>query len=569
MRPFVAGKLLKPLKPNRKLMKAFDLANQIARREITFREACKVWAGNSKVMLSSPRKQKLPSQTDMMEESVEVPKPVVAKKPSAQKREMSGHSKSRTGRNRTEGSNAKTQSPPSRFESSAEKRDSKKKLRALSRATSTKSKPQKAKPMPIDNELAGGKKEPIETKTKKAVSNGVSKKTPSLQKSKHTAKASIAQDKKSAEASSYSSESEQLNTPLKVFKARPTQIKQKSSEKLTATLEKTKRIIKELSVASIRESDTQKAKQHARTNLFIEPLNYPALSVLEETPREMTPIKSPKVDLSKSGSKSKLIKPGWAKLHLEKSNSKQNTAAKEKKKVAKESAKKSIRKSSGTGKERKSVQKDCDNSSYDTQVVDQIYNKLPNDVVKEGIKLKDIIPLRGNSRTHSTITASSTPVEPCPEFEKKEFLLDDSQQAHHEESELLEDSMLLLSAEQRNHILRSDAELERCMKEFQEVERIYNLHKGIPRTQVDLNALFSRLIEVCKKAEIHKLPSEVLLSNNIGASIHTINLIVKKIGSFIPEEHKSVTLILDKSMSILVRRLEEYVRVFDLVLQRR
>jgi hypothetical protein len=555
------GKPIKQLKQHRNLAKAIELADNIARKEVRFKEACKQWAAGSKVSTGSHKISKSPRSSSKEEVSEKPAKGSLNKEVERKNKENEPKSRSRTGRKEEGQTPTKPQRETDNIDLSVENRVAIKPINYKPKPIFSVHREPNSKEKEKKFFSTGGKPTVLETKEKVLKANEVKNRKPLDDKKKSKAKEKRPQDKGLENSSSYSSESELVKSSSQIKKAKQLKSKVLTTEKTEPDLNKVNKSSKDISVTPFREKETSSKKKFQKSNLLIEPYNYPTLSVLEETPREMTPIKSPRLIGPRSDFKTKSKKSFKDKQPSENPQSNEKFISKKHIDLSKSIIKKSIRKASGAKKDKLNPEKDSDNSSYNTEVFEQMYDQLKSkDEIKEAIQLKDIIPLRDNSRTHSTITASSTPIAPCNDFEKKEFFMDDSHQAGNEGSEMLEESMLLLSTDQRNHILRSDAELERCMKDFQEVEQVYNLHKTIPRNQIDLNDLFSRLVTICKKAEIYKLPPEVLLSNNIGASINTINLIVKKISHLIPEEHKDVTLVLDKCVGILVRRLEDYVK---------
>lgn len=554
--------MLRSRKQNRKLGKAFELANRIAKKEMSFKEALQVWAGKNTQNLSTPGKRGSSEDSSENSEQTDTSKEPESKKNASKRLEKVDKSRSRTGKKERKSASSRQDRESGDDGSSEDHESIKESMLKGSKPSPHTTKVKKQITNGNKDNLIGGKKEPIEAKVRTT--------KPSIEKNKRTEKESnrrrrkpdVVREISQTNSSGYSSESEIPDSSPKGKKLKPSQIKEVALEKTSSTIGKTKRMVKDFSVTSIRDSETKNPKPNSKSNLFIEPINYPTLSVLEETPREMTPIKSPRVDLTKSDLKLKDKKRTTEKTTSELPDSGQKARLKAKKDPRQEEIKKSLRKSSGATKDRKVSQLDSENSSYDTDAVEQIYDKIVSiDQVKAGLQLKDIIPMRDAGGSTSIIVGSSSPGLPKDDYQKKEFLLDESNQAPFEGSEQLEGSMLLLSPAQRNHILETDAELEKCMKDFQEVERLYHLHKFVPKNQIDLNHVFTKFLRVFSKAEIHRLPSDLLLSNNIGASIHTINQIVKKIGAIIPEEHQSVIVILDRSMNLLVKRLEDYVRI--------
>lgn len=560
LRAFVVGKPIKSLKQHRNLGKAIDLGNRIVRKEITFIEASKQWSQLSRPSTHSPKKSRSKSTSIEKKDSSKLNKQTSRTKLGQKEPGKESRMKQITERIEEKGSSRKKSKNSEVLEPSPDLIEHRSEPNFPTKLAHRSQKESTSKNKEYKELATGGKAVRIEPRRKKSTEKEKPTKGNLMKSHPLPTKEKNPPNKQPLEACSYSTESEILQASLNTKTKTVSQSKFKLSQKADSTIGKTKKLATDLSVPSYRENEPKSLKKTKKPNLTIEPFNYPALSVLEETPREMTPIKSPRMDGPRSDMKTKSRKSFKEKQSSEKPQSNQKTLTKKQKDVCKSIIKKSIRKASGATRDKLTAHKDSDNSSYNTEVFEQMYDQLlSKEEIKDAIQLKDIIPLRATSKTHSTITASSTPVEPCNDFGKKEFFIDDSHQQLNEESELLEESMLLLSNDQRSHIRRSDAELERCMKEFQAVEQIYNLHQSIPKNQVDLNSLFSKLVTVCKRAEIHKLPPEVLLSNNIGASINTIKQIVKKISHLIPEEHKDVTLILDKCVGILVRRLEEYV----------
>lgn len=555
MRPYEAGKHIRQNKSSRKLVKAIEIADRIVEGDLTFRDAAKMWMGKERAGGASRGRKKKPSKEESSEEesSSEEERVVIKKAPKVSPKQPSRRRETRrSDSQRSTDSNRlpKGQRKESLVQSITARSSRKGSIEQQFQTTIKL--PRKYRRNVFTKQVDQEKSVPQPTENGKKMHQESTQQQPAPKDQTMKSKSGQSMPKSSDRKSSGS---QAMATQLKKAADTPKVGVRMASQEVTERCKTG--ISNELSGSG--KKNPEKKLVSIKTKKLTESVNNITLSILEETPKDMTPMKSPRIDMPVSpkprkSDNLKSVKKAEGSTHKPNFSSLKKSAMK-----TLNTNKSTLRKSSMSKGGKRNGTNDGDNSSYNTEEMEDMMQLMDLQKVNSNVQLKDIIPLRGSNRSISTISASSTPPSICQEPPKQEFLIEADRQQAMVVGETPDDCLSRLSSEQRRHIAQSDMELEKSMEQFQEAERLIQLHGKIPLGFPSLEQRVTEFLRVYKKAEVHKLPPEILLNNNIGTSLNSINQIVKSINSYIPEEHRPILTLLDECCTMLSKMLEDYV----------
>jgi hypothetical protein len=559
VQPYVVGKLIRQNKTTKKLMKAIGIANRIIAKELTFKDASKIWMKNARVRGNS----RLPKSNEVAKRGSESKHTEVSLKKDTSVSPLSPKKTQAQAKIIKKSSNQKSMDSNvqdlSRRKGSAGGCTTNKTSRKASIEQSTQILPrfaEKHRRNVFEKQNSTEKmwnevmKEPV------SVAKSMNEKTsinPAL--SKH-AEIKSKMLKKSLRSSDQKNIDHKKDDILDVIHDTP-----QKKEPQRATLKPAHQGRNSLPNDQLLtdQKPPKKPEISHKTRQVSESVNNITLSILEQTPKDMTPIKSPRINKPFSP---RPVNPDNQKSQkkVDATAIKQSFSSAKKLSINQQKTGKSTLRKSSVGKNgKRSVVNDGDNSSYNTEEMEGMMQHMDIQKVTSNVQLRDIIPLRDSGRSINTISESSNPASIYQGSPKKEFMLEDDRSPEQAISEPSDDCLSRLSSEQRRHIAQSDMELDRSMEQFQEAGRLIRLHGKIPKGSLSLEQIVAEFLRVYQKAEVHRLPPEILLSNNIGESLNTINQIVKSIIDYIPQEHHPILTLLDECCTMLKNMLEDYV----------
>jgi hypothetical protein len=118
------------------------------------------------------------------------------------------------------------------------------------------------------------------------------------------------------------------------------------------------------------------------------------------------------------------------------------------------------------------------------------------------------------------------------------------------------DSLKLFSTEQRNKIARTEADFVSCMKQFEK----FHLN---PEKYMNAKELFDHFLELFNKSEIHKIPSEIIYHSKFGVALSQIYEILRSNFEHIPLKHTMMLTLLDDTIKLLDKKVEDIVSASD------
>lgn len=199
-----------------------------------------------------------------------------------------------------------------------------------------------------------------------------------------------------------------------------------------------------------------------------------------------------------------------------------------------------------------------DDSSYNTDVLNTMYqrNNEQNEIPE--IPLKNIIPIKDKSNALLTSQQEAIEIsspqasEVADERDRsgRELFQHSTGRVGHEES------YLLLSAEQREFYKRTDQELFEFQKRFQEwagTLQSRDMRKG-PQ---DAEGLFLEFRKALSRSDLSKIPLEVLYNHQFGYSLNTIFEILQQNRDSIPPRYSGLLATLQECLEMWNKRVDE------------
>jgi hypothetical protein len=191
------------------------------------------------------------------------------------------------------------------------------------------------------------------------------------------------------------------------------------------------------------------------------------------------------------------------------------------------------------------------------------------------IDLHEIIPMRNVTSKQSISSAE-------PERRQREVVVDpmlhliEERTEQENENEWGDESMMLHSAEQRSHFSRVERELLGCLEEFQRLERSKeeavrrlggkNAGSGSLLSPTKKREVFERFFKVYRTSDIDKIPGDVLFCNKFGYALNEICRILRELKTEIPEEHRQVLPLVENTIMVLDKKIEDSVVMSNEVL---
>lgn len=560
LRPYQSGHKVRQNKTSRMLSKAVQIADQIVDKEITFKDATLLWT--AKTARGSKRHSANSSSEGSSSDRSSVEANASLKNESPVKKTVAKTSKVK----------------PSEVKKSTYRRTASKKRPA--KGEDEKNQTHESAPQPTKTEKVNIES-PIEQKTdKKIASKGTSKREEGAGQSKSRSNQasimheilteSLKNQRPSIKASDSNGRAKGKPKTIKAFdlavvdQGQASKLSSKEvSQGVSAGMKETNQAIDESKTsrkATIAHFCESNRKQTSKNKSILQAMPVISLSILEDTPKERTPAKTGMCET-----------PGLASLTKQRDTEPivDDTAVLTLKDVVDEVQasnkkikpnKSSANKPSSHKKGKRTDIHEGDNSSYDTEAMEQMYEQADKKQVNSNLDLADIIPLRDGKRSISTISDTYSYQSFGEPFAKKEFLFEESKESEPKQANIeANDPAILLSNEQRQRITDSDKQLEVCLKKFLEAQKQIKLQGKILAGFPTLSDIIDEFLVVYQKAEVHKLPPELLLSNNIGASLNSICQVVKSLSHLLPSEHAPILQLLDQCVSTLGKKLEDYV----------